>query len=123
MGVAVRRIASALSHSPIENNTMALTLNSRSYGVHATAPYRLSVTVGTTRTIKSSASILRGVFFAAASSSPTLSIVDGIDGSGDTLIGTFTPVAATYYNLGDSIAKTGIYITTAGTVDLTLFYF
>ena len=102
---------------------MALKLNSRNYGVQATAPYRLSVTEGTTKTIKSSASILRGVFFAKASDAPTLSIVDGIDGTGDTLVGTFTPVAATYYNLGDSIAKTGLYITTAGTVDLTLFYF
>lgn len=103
---------------------MALTLSSRTHGQNATAPFRLSIkSTGTTRVVKSSSGILRGVFFSVSSDAPTLSLVDGTDGSGDVLVGTFVPVSATYYNFGDCIFKTGLFLTVAGTVDFTLFYF
>ena len=104
---------------------MALTLNSRGHGVPATAPYRASIQAanGTLRTVKSTIGILRGVWFSAASDVPTFKLFDDTAGGADILVGTFTPAAANFYDLGDCIFKTGLTLSTTGTVDFTIFYF
>ena len=75
--------------------------------------------------LKSSQGMLRGVFFSAASDTPTMKLFNdsSVGGTANVMVGTFTPSAATYYNFGDSIFDTALYAVSAGTVRYTAFYF
>ena len=78
-----------------------------------------------TALIKNAEGLLRGVFVSAASDTPTMKLFNdsSVGGTATTLVGTFTPVAATYYNFADSIFSTALYVVSAGTVRYTAFYF
>jgi len=73
--------------------------------------------------IKTGIGRLRGIFCASASGTPSLKLWDNTSGATTILVNTFTPVAGTYYNFGDVIFGTGLYITVAATCDVTVFYF
>lgn len=73
--------------------------------------------------VKTGVGSARGIFVASASATPTIKLWDNTAASGSVLVNTFTPVAATYYDLGDVLFKTGLYITISGTVDCTVIYF
>jgi hypothetical protein len=60
---------------------------------------------------------LLGIFVAAASATPTITVAD----TTGTLIGTFTPAAATPYRLPTKWKGT-LTVTISGTVDCTVFY-
>lgn len=64
---------------------------------------------------------LKGIFVSAASAVPTIKVWDSTAASGAVVVGTFTPVAATYYEMPAALG-TGLYITISGTVDCTVFY-
>ena len=73
--------------------------------------------------IKTGTGNLKGVFVAAASSTPTIKFWDNTSAATTVLINTFTPVAATMYNMGCDVEyNTGLYITISGTVDCTVFF-
>lgn len=72
--------------------------------------------------IKSGTGRIRGIFVASASSTPTIKVWDNTAGSGDVLVNTFTPTAATFYEFGDPAFVTGLYVTIGGTVDCTVIY-
>ncbi len=63
-----------------------------------------------------------GIFVASASNTPTIKIWDNTSAATTTLINTFTPAAAAYYQLPGVEFATGLYVTIGGTVDCTVFY-
>jgi hypothetical protein len=65
---------------------------------------------------------LVGIFVASASAVPTIKVWDNTSGATTVLVNTFTPVAATFYQLPNVRVATGIYVTISGTVDCTVFY-
>jgi len=71
--------------------------------------------------IKTGQGVLKGIFVASASSTPTIKLWDNTSAATTVLVNTFTPVASTYYEIPATF-KTGLYITISGTVDCTLFY-
>lgn len=78
--------------------------------------------------IKNGAGKLKGIFVSAASSTPTITIYDDINGgTSKVVIATFTPVAATNYPLGMGgesglYTNTGINVVISGTVKATVVY-
>ena len=70
-----------------------------------------------TTTLYTGAGGLLGIFVASASSSPTIKVQDG----SNTLVNTFTPVAATFYPMPGCFS-TSLVVTIGGTVDCTVFW-
>jgi ABC-type nitrate/sulfonate/bicarbonate transport system substrate-binding protein len=68
---------------------------------------------------------LKGIFVSAASGTPTITVYDSAAATTTTtLLGVFTPVAATSYilPLEGAYAKNGIYVVIGGTVSATVLY-
>ena len=75
--------------------------------------------------IKPMAGKLKGIFVSAASATPTITVYDSAATTTTaTLLGVFTPVAATSYilPLEGAYAKNGIYVVISGTVSATVLY-
>lgn len=70
-----------------------------------------------TTTLYTGAGGLLGIFVASASSSPTIKVQNGTN----TLVNTFTPVAATFYPMPGCF-NTSLVVTIGGTVDCTVFW-
>lgn len=70
--------------------------------------------------IKTGRGILRGVF-CSSSTSGTLVIRDGIDGSGTVVVAQFSLTAGQTYMFPDMAFNTGLYITVGGTTAVTVF--
>ena len=58
---------------------------------------------------------LLGIFVASASSTPTITVLDG----STTVVGVFTPVSATFYAMPFRFS-TSLVVTISGTVDCTV---
>jgi hypothetical protein len=78
-----------------------------------------------TANIKPAAGKLKGIFVSAASSTPTITVYDSATTTTTrTILGVFTPAAATSYllPLDGAYAKDGIYVVIGGTVTATVIY-
>ena len=77
-----------------------------------------------TASIKKGAGKLKGIFVSAASSTPTITVYDTeTNGTDVTVLGVFTPTAATNYNFYDGLnTENGIYVVISGTVKATFYY-
>ena len=65
---------------------------------------------------------LAGIFVSAASATPTITVYDDVaNGTGKTMVGTFTPVAGTYYQLPGQ-AVNGLNVVLGGTIECTAFF-
>ena len=77
--------------------------------------------VATTQVATKGSSMI-GMFFSAATTTPTVTIYDSAVGTTTTkIVDTFTPVAGTYYPLPFSSAN-GLYIVLAGVVSATVSF-
>ena len=68
---------------------------------------------------------LKGIFVSAASSTPTITIYDVQTGTATTMVGVFTPAAATFYSFGPAdgmFFNNGLNIAISGTVTATVIY-
>jgi hypothetical protein len=75
--------------------------------------------------IKPMAGKLKGIFVSAASGTPTITVYDSeAKTTTNTILGVFTPTAATSYllPLDGAYAKSGIYVVISGTVSATIIY-
>lgn len=75
--------------------------------------------------IKPMAGKLKGIFVSSASSTPTITVYDSAAATTtNTILGTFTPAAATSYilPLDGAYAKDGIYVAISGTVTATIIW-
>jgi ABC-type nitrate/sulfonate/bicarbonate transport system substrate-binding protein len=75
--------------------------------------------------IKPMAGKLKGIFVSAASATPTITVYDSAATTTTaTILGVFTPAAATSYilPLEGAYAKNGIYVVISGTVSATVLY-
>lgn len=75
--------------------------------------------------IKPMAGKLKGIFVSAASGTPTITVYDSAaTTTTTTILGAFTPAAATSYllPLDGAYAKNGIYVVIGGTVAATVIY-
>ena len=75
--------------------------------------------------IKPMAGKLKGIFVSAASSTPTITVYDSASTTTTaTILGVFTPAAATSYllPLDGAYAKNGIYVAIGGTVAATVIW-
>ena len=75
--------------------------------------------------IKTSAGKLKGIFVSAASSTPTITVYDSAATTTTrTILGVFTPAAATSYvlPLDGAFAKDGLYVVISGTVTATIIW-
>ena len=75
--------------------------------------------------IKTSAGKLKGIFVSAASSTPTITVYDSAATTTTrTILGVFTPTAATSYilPLDGAYAKDGLYVVISGTVTATIIW-
>jgi len=75
--------------------------------------------------IKPMAGKLKGIFVSAASSTPTITVYDSASNTTtSTILGVFTPAAATSYvlPLDGAYAKNGIYVVIGGTVAATVIW-
>jgi len=78
-----------------------------------------------TANIKPMAGKLKGIFVSAASGTPTITVYDSeAKTTTNTILGVFTPTAATSYllPLDGAYAKSGIYVVISGTVSATIIY-
>ena len=82
-----------------------------------------------TAQIKTAAGKLKGIFVSAAPSLSTITIYDTFDAttSGTTLVGVFSPAAATSYLLGmggdgGAYFNRGLYIVLSGSITATVLY-
>ena len=78
-----------------------------------------------TANIKPMAGKLKGIFVSAASNTPTITVYySAAATTTDTILGVFTPAAATSYllPLDGAYAKNGIYVVISGTVNATVIY-
>lgn len=91
-----------------------------SYGTTLDETYQARLITATT-TIKSNEGNLGGIFVSAASSTPQITIYDGLSTSGTKVIETFTPTAGTYYRLPLKVDN-GLHVVISGTVSCTVFY-
>jgi hypothetical protein len=73
--------------------------------------------ITSTTTVYTGTGGILGVFVASASSSPTIKVSDGAN----TMVNTFTPVAATFYPMPGRFS-TSLVVTISGTVDCTVFW-
>jgi hypothetical protein len=62
---------------------------------------------------------LLGIFVAAATATPTITVYDNTAGSGTQITGAFTPVAGTFYPIPAQF-RAGCYVVLSGTVDCTV---
>lgn len=60
--------------------------------------------------------------FVASSTSGTIKIWDNTSAAGAVVVNTFTAVAGTWYTI-PSLNGIGIYVTTGGTIDCTVFWY
>lgn len=75
--------------------------------------------------IKTSAGKLKGIFVSAASATPTITVYDSAATTTTrTILGVFTPAAATSYilPLDGAYAKDGLYVVISGTVTATIIW-
>lgn len=75
--------------------------------------------------IKPMAGKLKGIFVSSASSTPTITVYDSASTTTTkTILGVFTPAAATSYllPLDGAYAKDGIYVAIGGTVAATVIW-
>jgi len=75
--------------------------------------------------IKPMAGKLKGIFVSAASGTPTITVYDSAaTTTTNTILGVFTPAAATSYilPLEGAYAKNGIYVVIGGTVTATVLF-
>lgn len=75
--------------------------------------------------IKPMAGKLKGIFVSSASSTPTITVYDSAGTTTTkTILGVFTPAAATSYllPLDGAYAKDGIYVAIGGTVAATVIW-
>lgn len=70
-----------------------------------------------TTTVRTGGGGLLGIFVASVSGSPTIKVQDGAN----TLVNTFTPVAATFYPMPGRFA-TSLVVTIGATLDCTVFW-
>jgi len=77
-----------------------------------------------TSLVKSAPAKLKGIFVSAASSTPTITVYDTqTSQTSVTVLGVFTPVAATNYNFFDGLnTVNGLYVVTSGVVKCTVYY-
>jgi hypothetical protein len=77
-----------------------------------------------TTLVKSAPAKLKGIFVSAASSTPTITVYDTqTSETSVTVLGVFTPVAATNYNFFDGLnTVNGLYVVTSGVVKCTVYY-
>jgi hypothetical protein len=78
-----------------------------------------------TKQIKVGQGKLKGIFVSAASGTPTITIYDVQTGTATTMVGVFTPVAATYYPFGQydgAFFNQGLNVAISGTVAATVIY-
>jgi hypothetical protein len=77
-----------------------------------------------TTLVKSAPAKLKGIFVSAASSTPTITVYDTqTSGTDITVLGVFTPVAATNYNFFDGLnTANGLYVVISGVVKCTVYY-
>lgn len=81
--------------------------------------------ISATKQIKVGAGKLKGIFVSSAASVPTITVYDEpAGGTTATLLGVFTPAAATFYPLGvdGAFFNKGLYIVISGTVTATVIY-
>ncbi|MDE2097922.1 MAG: hypothetical protein KGL39_11785 [Patescibacteria group bacterium] len=71
--------------------------------------------------VKNGAGCAGGIFVSSASGTPTITVYDSNTGSGNKIVDTFTPVAATPYPM-PAVFTQGMYIVIGGTVSLTAYY-
>lgn len=75
--------------------------------------------------IKPMAGKLKGIFVSSASSTPTITVYDSAaTTTTKTILGTFTPAAATSYvlPLDGAFARDGLYVVISGTVTATIIW-
>jgi len=77
-----------------------------------------------TTLVKSAPAKLKGIFVSAASNTPVITIYDTqTSGTSVTVLGVFTPVAATNYNFFDGLnIANGLYVVISGVVKCTVYY-
>jgi len=78
-----------------------------------------------TKQVKVGAGKLKGIFVSAASATPTITVYDEpAGGTTNTLLGVFTPAAATFYPLGvdGAFFNKGLNVVISGTVTATVIY-
>ena len=73
--------------------------------------------ITSTTTVYTGSGGLAGIFVASASSTPTIKVSD----DSTTMVNTFTPAAATFYQLPGRFG-TSLVVTISGTVDCTVFW-
>lgn len=81
--------------------------------------------ISATKQVKVGAGKLKGIFVSAASGTPTITVYDEpAGGTTNTLLGVFTPVAATFYPLGvdGAFFNKGLNVVISGTVTATVIY-
>lgn len=81
--------------------------------------------ISATANIKPAAGKLKGIFVSSASSTPTITVYDSAAATTTkTILGVFTPAAATSYilPLDGAYAKDGIYVVIGGTVTATIIW-
>lgn len=81
--------------------------------------------ISATANIKPAAGKLKGIFVSAASGTPTITVYDSAaTTTTNTILGVFTPTAATSYllPLDGAYARYGIYVVISGTVTATVIY-
>ena len=72
---------------------------------------------------KTGTGIVRGIFVSTIAVGPSMKVWDNTAASGAILVNTFVPVAATMYNFGGGIEFTsGLFVTSSGTTEFTVFY-
>lgn len=71
--------------------------------------------------VKTGNGVLGNIFVASASGTPTITVYDNASGTGNPLVPTFTPVAATQYNF-DLMFQKGLNIVLGGTVTAVAGY-
>lgn len=72
--------------------------------------------ITSTTVISTKSGSILGIFCASASNTPTLKVEDG---AGTTIVNTFTPVGATWYQIPFRFG-TALKVTVGGTVDCTV---
>lgn len=73
--------------------------------------------ISATTTIYTGTGGLAGIFVSSASNTPTIKVSDG----STTMVNTFTPAAATFYQLPGRFG-TSLVVTISGTVDCAVFW-
>jgi hypothetical protein len=86
--------------------------------VESGVPGQLSSTGGV---LKKGSGVLTGIFVSSASATPTITVYDNTTGTGNPIIPTFTPAAATYYEFR-AYFQNGLNVVLGGTVTGAAMY-